>query len=268
MTRLYAKEGITMARKPLIGINADFRPEKSDSFPFSWIHAGYYDSVSRAGGIPVVLPPLTSDEDLQQVARTLDGIVLTGCKLDLDPVRMGLDKHPATRPMPPRREDFDRRLARLAFDHKIPTLAVGSGMQTLNVICGGTLYQHIAEEILKPLHHRDPVEERLRHLIEIVPGTRMDQIYGPGEIRVNSDHHMAVDQLAPMFRVSATCPDGVIEAYESADDNWFVIGVQFHPESHTASALDMQVFDAFLEGCKEQTQQQPATIPFPARRAA
>ncbi len=257
-----------MSHKPIIGINADFRPEKSDSFAFSWIHAGYYDSVSRAGGIPLVLPPLSSDEDLQQVLSHLDGLVLTGCKLDLDPVRLGMDKHPATRPMPPRREDFDRRLARFAAERKIPVLAIGAGMQLLNVICGGTLFQHIAEDILKPLHHRDPVEERLRHLIEIVPGTRMDQIYGPGEIRVNSDHHMAIDQLASPFRVSATCPDGVIEAYESTDESWFVIGVQFHPESHTASALDMQVFEAFLEGCREQAASAPATIPFPQRRAA
>lgn len=257
-----------MSHKPVIGINADFRPEKSDSFAFSWIHAGYYDSVSRAGGIPVVLPPLASDDDLKQVLSHLDGLVLTGCKLDLDPVRLGLDKHPATRPMPARREDFDRRLARLAYERKIPVLAIGAGMQLLNVICGGTLFQHIAEDILKPLHHRDPVEERLRHLIEIVPGTRMDHIYGPGEIRVNSDHHMAIDQLASPFRVSATCPDGVIEAYESTDESWFVIGVQFHPESHTASALDMQVFEAFLEGCREQQGSAPATIPFPQRRAA
>lgn len=257
-----------MSHKPVIGINTDFRPEKSDSFAFSWTHAGYYDSVSRAGGVPVILPPLASDDDLRQIVGMLDGIVLTGCKLDLDPVRMGMDKHPATRVMPPRREDFDRRLARLASERKIPVLAIGAGMQLLNVICGGTLYQHIAEDILKPLHHRDPVEERLRHLIEIVPGTRMDHIYGPGEIRVNSDHHMAIDQLAAPFRVSAACPDGVIEAYESTDESWFVLGVQFHPESHTASALDMQVFEAFLEGCVEQAQAAPATIPFQQRRAA
>lgn len=257
-----------MKSKPIIGINADFRPEKKDSFAFSWMHAGYYDSVSESGGIPIALPPIASDDDLKQVLRTLDGIVLTGCKLDLDPVRLGLDKHPATRPMPPRREDFDRRLARLAREMKIPVLAIGAGMQLLNVICGGTLFQHIPEDMLKPLHHRDPVEDRLRHIIEIVPGTRMDHIYGPGEIRVNSDHHMAVDQLASVFRVSATCPDGVVEAYESVSDDWFVIGVQFHPESHTSSALDMQVFESFIDGCKEHAADMPATIPFTGRKAA
>ena len=137
-------------------------------------------------------------------------------------MRLGMEKHPATRAMPTRREDFDRRLCKLAVEMRIPTLAIGVGMQQINVICGGTLFQHIPEAFAKPLHHRDPVEETLRHIIEIVPGTCIDTIYGPGEIRVNSQHHMCVDQVAKRFRVSATSPDGVVEAYESIDDNWYV----------------------------------------------
>jgi len=257
-----------MNSKPVIAINADFRPAKGDTFSFSWMHTGYYDSVSASGGIPVMLSPLMEDDDLQRVLEKMDGVVLTGCKLDLDPVRLGFDKHPITRPMPPRREDFDRRLARMAYEMKIPTLAIGSGMQTLNVICGGTLFQHVAEDVLKSLCHRDPVENCLRHVIEIVPGTRMDTIYGPGEIRVNSDHHMAVDMLAPVFRASATSMDGVIEAYESVVENWWCLGVQFHPESESASALDMQVFEAFVEGVREQQQEEVELLKFESRRVA
>lgn len=255
-----------MSAKPVIGVNCDYRPAKKDSIPLSWINTGYYDSVTTAGGLPLVIPPLAEDADLKQVLKMVDGVVLTGCKLDLEPVRLGFERHPATRPMPSRREDFDRRLAKLAYEMKVPTLAIGAGMQTLNVVCGGTLFQHIPEAILKALHHRDPVEDCLRHTIEMVPGSRMDVIYGPGEIRVNSDHHMAVDQVAPCFRASATSLDGVIEAYESVDDNWWCLGVQFHPENQSASALDMQVFEAFIAGVKEQGQ--PQVIPMPQRRAA
>lgn len=254
-----------MNSKPVIGINTDFRPEKKDAYAFAWIHKGFFDSITDAGGLPVVIPPLINDADLKQAVSLLDGLVLTGCKLDLDPVRLGLDRHPVTRPMPVRREDFDRRLAQLAYQKKIPTLAVGAGMQTMNVICGGTLFQHIPEDILKPLHHRDPVENGLRHIIEIVPGTRLDMIYGPGEIRVNSDHHMAVDQLAAPFKVCATACDGVIEAYETIDDNWYCMGVQWHPESETASALDLQVFEAFVAACKESG---TVSIPMSERRVA
>lgn len=254
--------------KPVIAVNSDFKPSKGDSFAFSWIHGGYCDSISASGGIPLVLTQLAEDDDLRAILEKVDGLVLSGCKLDLDPIRLGFEKHPITRPMPPRREDFDRRLARLAYEMKIPTLAVGSGMQTLNIICGGSLFQHVAEDVLKSLCHRDPVENCLRHVIEIVPGTRMDHIYGPGEIRVNSDHHMAVDQLAPVFRVSATSMDGVIEAYESIIENWWCLGVQFHPENESASALDLQVFEAFVHGVKDQQSQEPEILRFEGRRRA
>ena len=256
-----------MQKKPTIGVNGEFRAERKDGIALSWYNTGYYDCITDAapGGIPLLIPPLADDDDLKQFLGLLDGLVLCGCQLDLDPVRLGMEKHPATRPMPARREDFDRRLCQLAVDMRIPILAIGSGMQTLNVVCGGTLFRHVGEDVPKSLLHRDHVERSLRHVLEIVPGTRIDHIYGPGEIRVNSQHHMSVDQVAPLFRVSATTPDGVIEAYESVDEDWFCLGVQWHPENETASALDMQVFETFLEACTEQAE--PTILPF-QRRAA
>ena len=254
--------------KPIIGINGDYRPGRSDAkagehkaaAALSWFNAGYFDSVTASGGLPVLLPPYATDDDLRQALGGLDGLVLSGCNFDLDPVRLGMDRNPANRPMPARREDFDRRLCKLAVEMRLPLLAIGSGMQLLNVLCGGTLYQHLPENLPKALHHRDPVELTLRHLIEIVPGTRIDKIYGPGEIRVNSLHHMAVDQVAPDFKVSATAPDGVVEAYESIDRDWFCLGVQWHPENETSSALDMQVFEAFMDACRTA---EKADLPLP-----
>ena len=237
--------------KALIGINGDFRPTRKDQTALSWFNTGYYDSVTAAGGLPMLVPPLANDADLKQFLGMLDGIVLSGCSLDLEPVRLGMDRHPATRPMPIRREDFDRRLCKMAVEMRMPILAIGSGMQLLNIMCGGTIFQHVPEDCIQALHHRDPVESTLRHVIEIVPGTRMDTIYGPGEIRVNSSHHQAVDQVASLFRVSATAPDGVVEAIEAVDDEWYCVGVQWHPESESASALDMQVFEQFLDGCRQ-----------------
>jgi len=256
-----------MSRKPQILINGDFRDAKTAKqiSALSWYNSGYYDSVLAAGGIPLLTPPVADDDDLKQLLGNADGVVLSGCNFDLDPVRLGLERHPATRNMPTRREDFDRRLCRIAVEMRLPILAIGSGMQLLNVMCGGSLFQHVTEDIPKALHHRDPVEGELRHLIEIVPGTRMDRIYGPGEIRVNSQHHMAVDHVAPEFVASASSPDGVIEAIESTDENWFCVGVQWHPESATASALDMQVFEHLLEAAQQST---PAVLPMSRRRAA
>lgn len=235
--------------KPLIAINGDYRASRADSVALSWFNGGYFDSVTAAGGIPILVPPLAEDEDLERILDGVQGLVLAGCTMDLDPVRLGLNTHPATRVMPSRREDFDRRLCKMAVEKRIPVLAIGLGMQTLNVITGGSLYQHIDEDLPNALCHRDNVENVLRHVLDIVPGTRVDAIYGPGEIRVNSHHHMAVNQLSSLFRVSATCPDGVIEAYESIDESWFCLGVQWHPESENSSALDMQVFEHFVDSC-------------------
>ncbi len=251
-------------RRPVIGITGDFRPERYDGAALSWFNTGYYDSVIAAGGMPVLLPPFDSEELIVRAMDMLDGIVLAGCNLDLDPSRMKMHPHPAVKIMPKRREDFDRRVTEIAIERRMPILAIGSGMQLVNVLCGGTLFQHIPEELPRALHHRDPVEKNLRHVLEIVPGTRVDMIYGPGEVRVNSNHHMAINDLSSRFRVSATCPDGVIEAYESVDDNWFCLGVQWHPESNTASALDLQIFEAFVES----TVPQEAGVPVPVVAAA
>ena len=256
------------AAKPIIGITGDFRPERYHGAALSWFNSGYYDSVIGAGGIPMMLPPYDNDNDLRQALQLLGGLVLGGCTLDLDPVRMGLHPAPSVRVMPKRREDFDRRIAKMAIEMKLPILAIGSGMQLVNLLCGGTLFQDIPEECPRALHHRDEVEKNLRHVLEIVPGTRLDDIYGPGEVRVNSHHHMAVNDLARPFRVSATCPDGIIEAYESTSDDWYCMGVQWHPESNTASALDIQVFEAFVAAAGRQQDVEVIPMSSVMRRAA
>jgi putative glutamine amidotransferase len=248
----------SVRQKPVIGITGDFRPERFNAAALSWFNTGYYDSVAAAGGIPLLLPPIDDEAAVIRYLDTVSGIVLAGCSLDLDPTRMKQHLHPSVRVMPKRREDFDRRITELAIQRRIPILAIGSGMQLVNVLCGGTLHLHIPEDVPRAIHHRDPVEQNLRHVLEIVPGTRLDAIYGPGEVRVNSAHHMAVRDLAGRFRVSAACPDGVIEAYESIEDDWFCLGVQWHPESGTASALDLQIFEAFIDAAARDAE--PADI--------
>jgi putative glutamine amidotransferase len=99
------------------------------------------------------------------------------------------------------------------------------------------------------LPHRDPTGGPHRHAVLLEPNTRIDEIYGGGEIRVNSDHHQAVQRVGAKLRVGALAPDGIIEAIEAVEANWFCIGIQWHPESETASALDMQLFECFVQAC-------------------
>lgn len=238
-----------MNSKPLVGLNADYRSAKKDAPAFSYIQAGYYDAIEKAGGVPIVIPPVTEDEDLNRILDLVEGVVLVG-GADLDPRRDGFMLHPATRTLEPRREEFDRRLMRMVAERRMPVMGVGVGMQLLNVSQGGNLFLHIGEDLPKALPHRDALDPAHRHALEVVPGTLMERVYGEGEIRVNSFHHMAVDEVAPGFMVSARCPDGVVEAIESTQDDWFALGTQFHPESDTASALDLRIFEEFIAGIR------------------
>lgn len=236
-----------MIAKPLIGVTADFRSAKKDSPAFSFVQAGYYDSIVRAGGIPIVIPPLEDESDVIQILDKLDGVVMVG-GADLDPRRDGFMLHPSIRLMDARRETFDRMLIELIARRRMPVMCIGSSMQLLNVSQGGNLFLHIPEDLPKALPHRDSLDPAHRHSLEVVPGTLMERVYGEGEIRVNSFHHMAIDEVAPGFRATAHCPDGVIEAIESEIPGWLAIGTQFHPEAETASALDLRIFEEFLAG--------------------
>jgi len=100
----------------------------------------------------------------------------------------------------------------------------------------------------RALPHADPMDPNHRHALEVTPGSLMERVYGEGEIRVNSMHHMAIDEVAPGFAVTARCPDGIIEAIESTTSDWFAIGTQFHPEGTSASALDLRIFEEFVAG--------------------
>jgi putative glutamine amidotransferase len=240
--------------RPLIGINADFVPAGKHASAHARLNAGYFDMVLAAGGLPIVMPPLGKEAEIDAFLERLDGFVLTG-GLDMDPRRQGQPTHPAVQPMPERREEHDRILVKRIVQRQMPVLGVALGMQQLNAACGGSLFLHLPEDQPRSLPHFDPSGEGPhRHIVLLEPNTRIDEIYGGGEIRVNSSHHQAVRQVGSKLRVSALAPDGVIEAIEAVDSNWFCVGVQWHPESETASALDMQLFECFLQACVRQSQ--------------
>src|SRR5687767_14463313 len=147
-----------MTSKPLIGINADYRSAKKDQPALSYLCAGYYDSVIKAGGIPVIIPPLTDEADLNRILDLLDGVVLVG-GADLDPRRDGFMLHPTVRPLDSRREDFDRQLMDLIAQRRLPVMGIGVGMQLLNIQQGGNLFLHVPEDMPKAIPHKDPRSE-------------------------------------------------------------------------------------------------------------
>jgi putative glutamine amidotransferase len=233
--------------RPLIGVNADFVPAGKHSNASVRLSIGYLDAIIAAGGLPVVVPPCGRDHIDGWLDR-LDGFVLSG-GADLDPRQHGLPTHPAVSLLPPRRDEQDRVLVRRLLERRMSILGIGLGMQQLNVACGGTLYLHLPEELPRSMPHRDPTGVPHRHTAKIEPGTRIEEIYGGEEIRVNSCHHQAVRAIGKGLRMSAVAPDGVIEAIETTDPQWFCIGVQWHPEADSATALDMQLFECFVQAC-------------------
>lgn len=241
-----------MSSTPIIALNADYRGAKKDAPAFSYVQAGYFDAITRAGGVPLVMPPYEDEADLHRVLDLVDGVLMVG-GADLDPRRDGFMMHPSVRMLDNRREQFDRMLVRVVAQRSIPVYGIGVGMQLLNVSQGGNLFLHLPEDLPKALPHKDPLDPAHRHALDVVPGSLMERIYGEGEIRVNSFHHMAVDEVAPGFRATATCPDGVIEAIESTNPDWFAFGTQFHPEADSATALDMRIFEEFLSAVGAET---------------
>ena len=237
--------------RPFIGVNADYVPAGKQTAAAVRLHPGYLDAIVAAGGLPVVVPPLAKDVPIDAYLDRLDGFLLSG-GADIDPRRHGLPGHPAVLPMAERRDLSDRLLVQRLLQRELPLLAVGVGLQQLNIACGGTLYLHLPEDLPRAMPHRDPTGQPHRHTVLVEPGTRLEEIYGAGEIRVNSAHHQAVRTVGAGLRACALAPDGVIEAVESTRADWFCIGVQWHPESETATALDLQLFECFIQACLRQ----------------
>jgi putative glutamine amidotransferase len=254
----------TRQPRPVIGINADLVPASKTLPVHHRLNIGYSETVYKAGGLPIIFPTTTKDWDIDLLLDQVDGMILSGGH-DLDPRRHGWPMHSSVSPMMPRREESDFRVLQRIMERKIPLLAIGVGMQMLNVALGGTLHVHIPAECPKAMPHFDAAGGPHRHMVIVEPKSLMDDIYGGGELRVNSAHHQCVKTLGKGLRVGARCPDETIEAIESTDPDWFCIGVQWHPEAQTAAALDLQLFDCFIQASLRHSQ--PAEKPR-ARSAA
>jgi putative glutamine amidotransferase len=239
---------------PLIGINLRYRPACKCSPAFSYVACDYPNAIYEAGGIPMFIPPLSGDA-LAAALRQFDGILMTGGD-DLDCRNDGWMLHETMRLMDPVREKFDRQLMKQVAKAKIPLLAVGVGMQLLNVTMGGNLLLHIPSDVPRAIPHRDDGDPDNGHSLEVVEASVVGRAFrtqhSEGFIRVNSLHHQAVDEVADGFRVTARCPDGVVEAIESTDPIWWAVGVQFHPEKEQSYILGRRIFEEFVQEAKKR----------------
>jgi putative glutamine amidotransferase len=210
----------------------------------------YARSVERAGAVPVLLPP-TAPELASDMLDRLDGLVLSG-GVDVDPALYGAPRHARLGEVDRARDELELALTRLALQRDLPLLAICRGLQLLNVAAGGTLIQDIPSLVAGAVQHDAPGRRTRRaHEVELVPGTRLSEILGPGPLLVNSFHHQAIDRLGRGLRVSARATgDSVVEAVEM-DHGSFVVAVQWHPESFWREADSFHaLFAAHVEACR------------------
>jgi gamma-glutamyl-gamma-aminobutyrate hydrolase PuuD len=231
--------------KPIIGLNMDVREGPPEA---AVVYADYYQSVQRAGGIPVLLPP-GSDEDIDVLLKQLNGLVLIGGP-DYRPSHYGQEKHEATDLCHPARDDFDTRLMkRVLARHDMPVFGICLGAQLLNICLGGSLIQHIWAEHEDAREHRSQEGWKngfTRHSVKVQPETELARIYKSTEFDVVSSHHQAIKALGEGLKAVAWAEDGIIEAIESTARP-ATIGVQWHPERDFEG--NNKLFSWFVEQC-------------------
>ncbi len=244
MTTLH--KSTIQSRKPIIGITLDSEDSGSFSkYPSYAQRRNYCEQVAVAGGIPLLLPYHL--ECVDEYVDILDGLLLTGGKFDVPPSFYGDGDIHETVILKPDRSDFEFALAREMHARHKPLLGICGGMQLMNVIFGGTLIQHIPNEIKECLLHEQPnPRHEAGHTIQIVPGSQLHRLVQREVAQVNSAHHQAIKTVADHFIVNATAPDGVIEGIEYTDPQYFLMGVQWHPE-FVISDVDQAVFRNFIE---------------------
>jgi putative glutamine amidotransferase len=238
---------VSMAQ-PTIGLTLDREPRGGYSqFPWYAIRENYVRAVRRAGGLPILLPhePDAACDYLDRI----DALIVTGGGFDVDPALFGAaDRHPSVKTKP-RRTAFELAAAEGALSRDMPLLGICGGQQLLNVALGGTLIQHIPDEVPNALPHRQPnPRDEPAHEIEIAAGTLLRRITGASRLAVNSAHHQAVKSVGPGVVVAALAADGVIEGIEDPRRR-FCLGVQWHPEFEIAEA-DRRIFRALVEAAR------------------
>jgi len=231
--------------QPVIGLTLDSEPPGGYSKTHSWyaLRENYASAVVRAGGLPILLPH--EPEQAEAYLALIDGLVVTGGAFDVDPALFGAADRHETVTTKDRRTAFELAITRGAADADLPLLGICGGQQLLNVALGGTLIQHIPDEVPDALPHEQPnPRTEAGHVVRIAPGTLLHRVTGADELPVNSAHHQAVKDVAPGCIIDATAPDGVIEGIEDPRRR-FLIGVQWHPE-YAISDGDLRLFDAFI----------------------
>ena len=238
---------LSASKSPVIGITTYRQQAKTGVWDVdaAFLHSGYIESVSRAGGIAILLPPQpASTEIADRVLDGVDGLVFAGGR-DVNPERYDQESGEHTDQPDLRRDDWEFTLVDAALRRGLPVLFICRGAQVLNVFRGGTLFQHLPDVIGKNDYQRG--EARLTEMeLRVSPGSTLESIVG-ATVTGMVYHHQAIDAVGTGLTVTARSKDNVIEAIE-IDDYPFGVAVQWHPE--VTSEKDGRLFDALITAAR------------------
>lgn len=232
-------------KKPIIGLT----PSVDEEHNRCLVQPGYLESIQLSGGLPLMLPLTDREEDIARFVELCDGFLFVGGP-DIEPWRYGQELLPECGAQNVQRDAMEWKLMEAALAADKPILGVCRGIQVLNTVLGGTLYQDIPSQYKTELCHSmpEPPYNRTAHPFRVVEGTPLAKFSIPEGI--NSRHHQAVLDLAPGLEIMAYAADGIIEAVRMPEKR-FVWAVQWHPEAFwEEEGMNIELFRALVEAAK------------------
>ena len=237
------------AKRPVIGLTTYLEQAQTGAWdvPASFLPKAYFEAVTQAGGIAVLLPPQPVDSAIaNRVIDGLDGLIVTGGK-DVDPARYGQEPHPTTDEPRRDRDAWEDALLLAAIDRELPFLGICRGAQVLNVALGGTLHQHLPD-VIGSTRYSTGVGTFLVNEVTVAPeGVLPRLLRDTPTLDVKSHHHQAIDRLADGLVVTARSDDGTIQAVE-LESAPFGVAVQWHPEEDTD---DLRLFAGLVDAARK-----------------
>jgi len=235
-------------KKPIIGVTALFDDEKESI----WMLPSYLNAIIEAGGIPVILPLIDSNEDIKNLVNRFDGFLLTGGQ-DINPEIYKEEKTNHCGDINNERDTMEIILLGEILKANKPILAICRGFQLLNSYLGGNLYQDISIEKNKgeaSIHWQDKPYNKPIHNVIVNKDSLLFKIVKKEELMINSIHHQAVKTIAPKADEAAITKDNIIESIYLKDKK-FVLGVQWHPELlYKDYDEQSEIFKSFINSCK------------------
>lgn len=237
-----------MKKKPIIGVTTDYSTKQTYSkFPWYALRENYVSFLTKLGAEVIILP--CEIEAVNTYCNIIDGLLITGGDFDIDPMYYNESVRGEIRDIIDFRTSFELSMFNEYYKSQKPIFGICGGEQLINIALGGTLIQHIPDEIPDYILHNAPdAGYKTSHSVNLKKGSKLYELCAVDQIFVNSSHHQAIKKLGTGLDATAIATDGVIEAVEDIS-HFFCLGVQWHPE-FSLTDHDIKITKSFIEACK------------------